>query len=91
MQVTSLLFACTHCTTKKGRSNRQIEIMGEKMFDLASYEILFFSGIIVMVAVVVCLLIFLVIHFCRGIKLRRMLDEEYGDPRQYNRGNVRKS
>ena len=61
------------------------------MSDLASYEKLFYGGISIMVVVVVCFMIFLVIHFCRGVKLRRRLDEEYGDPRQYNRGNARKS
>ena len=59
--------------------------------DLASYEKLFYGGITIMAVVAVCLLIFLVIHFCRGVKLRRRLDEEYGDPRQYNRRNAKKS
>lgn len=61
------------------------------MTDLSSYEKLFYGGIAIMVVVVICLMIFFVIHFFRGIKLRRMLDEEYGEPRRYNRGNVRKS
>lgn len=61
------------------------------MSGLACYEKLFYGGIAMMAIVVVCLMIFLVVHFFRGIKLRRMLDEEYGEPRQYNRRNVRKS
>ena len=60
------------------------------MAGLESFEKLFYGGIAIMAAVVVFLLIFLVIPFCRSAQLGKMLDDEYGDPTLYNRGNVRK-
>lgn len=60
------------------------------MFGLASYEKLFYGGIAMMVAATLCFMIFLVIYYLRGAKLRRLLDEEYGDPQHYHRGKERK-
>ena len=61
-----------------------------RMTGLAGYEKLFYGGIALMAAAAVFLAIFLIIYFYRGAKLRKMLDEEYGDPVRYNRGRERK-
>ena len=60
------------------------------MFELASYEQLFYGGIAMMIVAALCFIVFLLIYFLRGAKLRKRLDEEYGDPQHYHHGSERK-
>ncbi len=55
------------------------------MSTLPIYDLLFYGGIALIAIAALFIIIFLIVHFCRGVKLNRILDEEYGDPAHYNR------
>ena len=59
------------------------------MVEITGYEKLFYGGILIMGIAVLMVFMFLIIYIVRGAKLRHRLDEEYGEPQLYNRGNVR--
>ena len=59
------------------------------MVAIMGYEKLFYGGILVMGIALLLIFMFVIIHIIRGAKLRRRLDEEYGEPQLYNRGNAR--
>ena len=59
------------------------------MVAIMGYEKLFYGGILVMGIALLLIFMFVIILIIRGAKLRRRLDEEYGEPQLYNRGNAR--
>ncbi len=52
------------------------------MFGLSGSELLFYSGIVVMVVSAVLAVICVVLFVVTGRKLKKKLEEEYGKPQQ---------
>lgn len=61
----------------------------EKIFGLASYDLLFYLGIGVMSISIILLIVYLIFYRDAGKRLQKKLDREYGVPEKYNRENRR--
>ena len=54
------------------------------MFSLSGSELLFYFGILIMIVTIIVAVTSIIIFFCTGRRLKRKLEQEYGEPQRYH-------